>query len=391
MSDYKKLLKSDNFLNFLINRTFSAIFVVDKEMHIVFFNKAFEKLFGACETATGELFGNVMGCNYSSDVKAECGSALDCHDCEMLKSIITAFNEKNSDFSNILDREFVINGRKSRKFIRFNTLYYSQKQTELAIVIAEDITQYKACFIQLEKKNKELQKLHELKNDLLGIAANEMRNPLSSINSFSTLLIDSLYEFTPNEIKDYLKTIQESSSVTLSQLDNILDYAKIDELPLILKKEKTDYPGFVKQYAGMNSAFARNKNISLISSIGKNLPLIWIDRNKIGQVLNHLFNNAVKFSSSGTAVIIEVKMSGNEILTKITDHGQMIEQEELEHIFELRKKAGLPFESSKRGTGMGLAICWRIIAGHNGTISVYSSPGEETSFYFTLPVIKTNS
>ena len=129
---------------------------------------------------------------------------------------------------------------------------------------------------------------------------------------------------------------------------------------------------------------AKLKGIEIIVKANDNLPNIFIDKNKMIQVLENLLQNAIKFSTKGP-IIIEVKLDGDYIKTSITDRGIGIKKENFSKLF-------LPFETifderkKEKGTGLGLSIVKQIISDHRGTIEVKSEISKGTTFSFNLPI-----
>lgn len=239
---------------------------------------------------------------------------------------------------------------------------------------------------ELNKKNAELSKLNEQKNRLLGVAAHDLRNPISIIIGYTDFLLEDMNErLTETQVR-ILKIIQKSSEFMLNLLNELLDISKIESGKLTLHKKKSNILHLIKKNIEINQSIAAKKSISIQMEVYETIPEIMIDELKIEQVLNNLINNAIKFSFPQTNIIISVLKYANQINIAVKDQGQGIPEDELNKLF-------LPFETTstkstdgEKSTGLGLAIVNNIILGHQGKIWVESKLGKGTTFYFSLPI-----
>jgi signal transduction histidine kinase len=111
-----------------------------------------------------------------------------------------------------------------------------------------------------------------------------------------------------------------------------------------------------------------------------------LDRARIAQVLTNLVGNAIKFSPAGATVEIRATRASSALLVEVRDHGRGVPPEQLESIFERFHQVDKSDSRQKGGTGLGLAISRRIIQQHDGRIWVDSTPGEGSTFRFTIPL-----
>jgi signal transduction histidine kinase len=130
---------------------------------------------------------------------------------------------------------------------------------------------------------------------------------------------------------------------------------------------------------------AKEKGIRLFDLVSKDIPLIYLDSNKISYVMNNLITNALKFTDRGGEIKISAKVENQLLKVSVKDTGIGIPKEYHELIFE--KFTQVESESKNQGgTGLGLAITKEFIKKHNGDIWVESEPGEGSNFIFTLPL-----
>jgi signal transduction histidine kinase len=239
---------------------------------------------------------------------------------------------------------------------------------------------------ELQKKNIQLDQLNNLKNQFLGMAAHDLRNPISSIMMFSQFVLESDDYTISDELRKILEVINTSSEFMLKLLEELLDVVKIESGKLQLNFEKVQPETFLKKNIEINALLGSKKEIKLVLNIPQPLPEIAIDPIKIEQVLNNLISNAIKYSNKNTTVTINAFSTGHYLLISVQDEGQGIPENELEKVFVPFSKISVRGTAGEKSTGLGLSIVKRIVTGHLGRIWVESEVGKGTAFYFTLPL-----
>ncbi|KHK01679.1 response regulator receiver sensor signal transduction histidine kinase [Desulfovibrio sp. TomC] len=239
---------------------------------------------------------------------------------------------------------------------------------------------------QLQKNNSELQKLNDIKNQFLGMAAHDLRNPIGAIIAYSDFVMDEAKSLT-DEQKEFLSIIKNSSNYMLKLLDDLLDFSKIEAGKLGLDLSRCDYVNFVKRVVKLNSAIAAKKHIQIILNVHEVIPELDFDSIKIEQVLNNILSNALKYSLRNTTIVVNMFMSGDFVTVEVRDQGVGIPKDKIDLIFQPFTRVSKQGTEGERSTGLGLAIVRRIVLGHRGRIWVESSEGEGSTFYFTLPVV----
>jgi PAS domain S-box-containing protein len=256
---------------------------------------------------------------------------------------------------------------------------------QLLYSIIHDITERKEAEEALHQSNVQLRELNEQKNEFLGMAAHDLRNPIAVIQNASSVLLRYSSENLSEEQKGFLKKIYDTSKFMLELLNSLLDISKIESGKLELEISKNNYPEFVKRNIEFNRFFATEKGISIDSVLSDDIPLVDFDRNKIEQVLNNLISNAIKYSHPNTTIRIEVLKQQDFVVTKVIDQGQGIPKNELPHVFKPFQKASTKPTAGEKSTGLGLAIVKKIVEGHRGVIGVESEVGIGSTFFFRLP------
>jgi signal transduction histidine kinase len=236
---------------------------------------------------------------------------------------------------------------------------------------------------KLLKTNKELQKLNEEKNKLIGMAAHDLRNPIATIYSFSDLIISKVRNENNIEIIHYIKEI---SSNTLEMLEKLLDISKIESGTVEISFKLQNYVEFVENYVALNQMFANKKEIKIrIETYKKEIPLLF-DEHYLSEVINNLLTNAIKFSYPNSEVLVRVTESKKKrIKTEVIDKGKGIPQEEQDKLFNYFQKTSTRPTAGEKSTGLGLAIAKKIVLEHNGQIGVVSEKNKGSNFFYELP------
>lgn len=239
-----------------------------------------------------------------------------------------------------------------------------------------------ATINELEDQNQVLKSLNDQKNEFLGIAAHDLRNPIGVIHGFSELLEEKLHD----ENKTYAEIINNTSSTMLSLINDLLDISKIESGKLDLRIAEVDYIALIKQNVMMNEFIAQRKKIKIVCDFDVPNQTISIDSGKVGQVLNNLISNAIKYSYPDTTITVKVFREANQIITQIIDQGQGIPENEINGIFHPFKTTSARPTGNENSHGLGLAIVKKIIEGHNGQVGVNSEVGKGSVFYYSLPL-----
>jgi signal transduction histidine kinase len=239
---------------------------------------------------------------------------------------------------------------------------------------------------ELAKKNAELGRLNDQKNQFLGMAAHDLRNPLSAILTLSEFLLDTKLNVKPGEQEEFIRRIRSSSEFMLRLVNDLLDISKIEAGRLDLDLEATDLRAIIEDNVALNRILADKRQVKLSLFQDEGVPRLMLDAAKIEQVLNNLIVNAIKFSPSGGTVQVRLDKGENDVTISVSDEGPGIPEEEFHKLFNPFQKTSAKSATKEKGTGLGLAIVKKIVSGHNGKISVESQVGKGSTFHVILPM-----
>jgi PAS domain S-box-containing protein len=249
--------------------------------------------------------------------------------------------------------------------------------------VSIDITAQKI----IEAKARETENLKEveiLRRELLANVSHELRTPLASIKGFTTMLIDYGRRLKANEKLDYLKTIDNNADRMVELIEQLLEMSRLGSGMMSIRKKPAD----VKALCRSTIAAARKRaaNHLFYLDLPKKLPLVDIDDDRIRQVLDHLIDNAVKYSKPGTEITLSVRKTPDDVLFVLADQGSGITDEDMPHIFERMFTSTNKSKSAVSGAGLGLSISKGLIEAHHGKIWFESEVGVGSKCFFTLPL-----
>lgn len=235
---------------------------------------------------------------------------------------------------------------------------------------------------ELEAQNKKLILLNEQKNEILGIAAHDLRNPIGVIQGYAELVEEKI----EGEPQNQVRIIISESEKLLRLLSDLLDISKIESGTYILNSSKTNYKTIVEKCIRNYQNAADIKNIRIEKELEAGECLITLDRDKVEQAINNLISNALKFSHPGSVIKVRLSTDSKHIKTEVSDRGLGIKDNELKEIFLPFKRSSSRPTAGESSHGLGLAILNKIIQAHQGTVGVTSEWGIGSTFYFTLPL-----
>jgi PAS domain S-box-containing protein len=251
--------------------------------------------------------------------------------------------------------------------------------------LVSDISAQKKAEDDLRAFTENLQKLNETKDKFISIISHDLRTPFSSILGFTDLLLNE-DDLTPEESRQYIQYIQESSQNMLSLVNSLLDWTRIQTGRIQFEPAPVQFQPFVQKVLTGMTGYAMQKKIDLVNEIPEDISLM-IDQNLVMQALNNLLSNALKFTGEGGSITISCSQSEQPrfMQVAVTDTGKGIRPEDIEKIFSIESKFTTEGTAGEKGTGLGLTLVKEIVEKHRGKIWAESDFGLGTTFYFTLP------
>lgn len=234
---------------------------------------------------------------------------------------------------------------------------------------------------ELKRQNVKLNKLNDEKNQLLGIAAHDLRSPLATVASFVYILEESATE----EQKEIFPIVNMMLEYMLKLITDVLDYSKIEAGKLDLHKEIFNITPVMEKSIMLNNILGAKKNIRVHLDEMSEEIFVVADKNKLQQIMDNLFSNAFKYSERDTNVYVNISIVEKEIWIKVSDQGKGIPNGELGKLFKPFTTTSVRSTEGEQSTGLGLVSVKKIVETHGGRIWVESEVGVGSQFFFTLP------
>lgn len=339
----KKYEAIETYAKNILDNVSDAIIVIDKNFSIKSFNNAAFQLLGKNVIAN--------------------------------KNLLELFDSKNCDDiinspSQLKEIECIVNGN-SKVFLVSKSEFVDERKETNIILVIKDLTEIKKLENQIIRK----ERLAEM-GELASSVAHEIRNPLNAIGTITQQLGK---DFEPknnsNEFKELTKLVYKEVRRINDTIENFLKFARPQPINPQIFSSKEFFEGLSKQY----SALLNEKQIRLNIIENWSGEVVW-DITQMKQVFINLFENSIDALQQSGEITIEINQKPNSIVEmKFKDNGPGISKEILNKIFNLY------FTTKSNGSGIGLSIVQKIISEHNGSINVYSEPGNGTEFIITIP------
>jgi signal transduction histidine kinase len=239
---------------------------------------------------------------------------------------------------------------------------------------------------ELQEKNIALEEMNTLKNEVLGMAAHDLRSPIGNIHNLAELILDDDGEMGQEERAEIVSMICNLSQGMMNMLNDLLDITAIESGKIDLQPMPVAMRPYLRETEHYHRLLAERKKIHLITEVADNIHVAVFDQARIRQVLNNLLSNAIKFSPMHTVVRLQVYPTPLGIEFSVIDHGQGIRSEELGRLFGAFQRTSAKPTAGEHSTGLGLSICKKIVELHGGSIGVESEVGRGSRFFFVLPL-----
>lgn len=242
----------------------------------------------------------------------------------------------------------------------------------------------------LRAANERLRELDHLKDEFLSTVTHELRTPLTAVRALSELLQDNP-DMELEERQHFLGLIVKESERLSRLINEVLDMAKIEAGQMEFRIGPVDLETVMNEAIEATSQLFRSKEIAVERVVADGLPPVRGDRDRLMQVAVNLLSNAAKFTPPGGRVEARLGLQDGAVRADVRDNGVGILPEDLDVIFEKFRQGGNTLTDKPTGTGLGLAVCRRIVEHLHGRIWVESKPGEGATFSFTVPTMPPES
>ncbi len=232
----------------------------------------------------------------------------------------------------------------------------------------------------------QLSSANSAKNKLLGMVAHDLRNPLATVRGLAEFLRDDgqVGKLTADQM-DLVENIYSVSQSMLEMVNELLDTSVIESGELKINPKPVNLVELLERSVTLNNINAAKKGSRIRLKAIDLAALLFVDGPKIKQVVDNLITNAIKFSAPNSSVMVEVSQSAVDCTVSVLDNGPGIPEDEMHKLFKDFSQTSVAPTAGEKSTGLGLAICRKIIEAHGGTIHATNRPGGGCTFMFSVP------
>ncbi|HEV2148638.1 MAG TPA: GAF domain-containing protein [Longimicrobiaceae bacterium] len=252
------------------------------------------------------------------------------------------------------------------------------------LALAEEIARRASLAIENARLYQQAQRATQAREEILAVVSHELRNPLNAIH----LATEVLLRLVPPEMwrgpeRKQIELVQRATGQMLHLVHDLLDVTRIEAGHLTVRRRREEVAPLVDEALGMLQPLAATRSIQLEGHVPEEIPAVFVDRQRILQVLSNLLENGIRSTPEGGVVAVRVTRAGGEVRFAVTDTGAGIPEQHVPHLFDRYWQAS---GGDRRRSGLGLAIAKGIVEAHGGKISVESRVGKGSTFTFVVPV-----
>ncbi len=286
-------------------------------------------------------------------------------------------------------RKFVL--RKMNRTIMKAEHNYQQQIANLQMQLSGKVNMLESMVEKLQLSNQELNRLNDIRSKFMSIAAHDLRQPLSAIQGFTSVLM--MDRNTTNNAAGgdsdqvALNNILKATDNMNMLMADLIDISRIESGQFSMDKQPFNFNALLNDVVALQNVNAQKKGIFLQMYEYPEEVTVVADRFRISQVVNNLMGNAIKFSPQGGRIEARFYVQDGELTFKLIDNGSGVLHSEKEKIFQKFHQSDIDRNAKKQGWGLGLSIAQEIIQAHNGEIGVESAGlGQGSMFWFKIPL-----
>lgn len=239
---------------------------------------------------------------------------------------------------------------------------------------------------ELRIKNALLKKLDKAKDEFVSMASHQLRTPLTSVKGYLSMVIEGDAGKLSKNQKELLDQAFISNEKMVHLVNDFLNVSRIQTGKFMLDKIPTDLSKVVTEEIDSLRQNAKARNLNLVLTVPKKLPMLNIDEGKIRQVVMNFADNALYYSNANTDIHIDLVVDGDEVVYTVKDTGIGVPISEQGQLFTKFYRASNARKQRPDGTGVGLYLAKKIVTAHDGKIVFETVEGKGSTFGFRLPI-----
>jgi signal transduction histidine kinase len=237
---------------------------------------------------------------------------------------------------------------------------------------------------ELQAASEKRREVERLRTDLIAWVSHDLQTPLASIRAILEALGDGMVD-DPEAVRRYLLTAQRDVRSLSRLIDDLFQMAQLDAGGLRLNLENASLSDLISDTLETFSELATRQGITITGDAEPGIDPVRMDTMRIGQVLNNLLANALRYTPAGGRVEVIARRTPAGVQVSVSDTGQGIDRDDLPEVFKQFYRGEKSRSKATGGAGLGLAIADRLVGLHHGTLTVESVPDQGSTFTFTLP------
>ncbi len=326
------------------------VLMVDSDLHVLLANKAFNIEFAKPRSEQTMLNEVIKDKKVYEDIKAYIAG------------------DETEDQENIFQTHDSEGALRYYK-LRYSSINLPENDINASLIVFSDITQY--------------EELDRLKSEFVAKVSHELKTPLTSMGMAVSILGDEVVGELSDKQKELILSMREDYNRLNKLVKEILELSRIESGGIQLEFKLTDIGQLLKECIKTFSLQCKEKNIKLTYISNGDTPLIYADYDYLSRAVGNFIGNSIKFIDKGGEINLSADSKDSNLIITIADNGPGINPEYLDKIFD----KFVQVSGTKPGSvGLGLTIAKEIIELHNGTINVWSKPGQGSKFELTIPV-----
>ncbi|MGB6036220.1 MAG: ATP-binding protein [Cryomorphaceae bacterium] len=359
-----------------VNQTDVGVSVADynePDMPLIFVNQAFVEMTGYTREETeGTNCRFLQGNAPNEEARATIRKAIE--NGESCRVLLQNFRKDGEFFWNELHLSPIYNEKD--EITHYAGIQHDVTERE---IMAENLKIRKELLVE---SNRKLRQLTKDKNKLLSTVAHDLRAPLANLTGLHQIIrnVESIEE---------VDELVDKAALTIDRMrglvNDYLNYQVIQQGNFELKKTEVDLQKFFIYLTDFWYEEAKSKDIALRMNTSFGCDKVFFDAERMEQVVNNLFSNAIKFSNRGSVIYLTLSSNQNEFLIQVRDEGQGMKKDELEGIFNAFEQRSSKATEGEEGFGLGLSIIKKIVDLHKGKVKVESELGQGTTFTVRIP------
>jgi len=239
-----------------------------------------------------------------------------------------------------------------------------------------------------EQSRHEAERANEIKTQFLAMISHELRTPLTSIIGFTTTMLAEDVSWDQSEQHDFVMTIQKEADRLEELIDHLLDLSRLEAGRMPIFKEANSLYAIIEDVSPQINILTTEH--SLTYQLAANLPPVFADAKRIGQVIVNLVRNASSYSEKGTEISVSAGVRGTFVQVNVSDQGPGIPLAEHKGAFEAFRRGVNVEQGIKQGAGLGLAICKGLVEAHGGRIWIKKKAAPGATISFTIPLVPSS-